>query len=143
MRLVWLLLLLASLAPAPASAQSEPLDSATASHLRAFITELQRAVHQNDSLAVARLVSYPLRVNAPRSIRWVRTRTQFIGRYSRIFTPVVRAAIAAQDPDSVFHNWQGFMIGDGEVWFQDRCPGAPTCTVHFAISAVNLDSLSR
>lgn len=42
---------------------------------------------------------------------------QFLAAYDKIVTAKVRNAITAQRYATLFANWQGVMIGDGEVWF--------------------------
>lgn len=104
----------------------------------AFLHSLQKGVAANDSSAVAGLINYPLRVNAPSGTYMVKSRAAFLGRYRQIFTPKVRDAIRAQVADSLFANWQGVMIGNGEVWFGSSCPPAtPSDCDRIAIQAIN------
>ena len=39
--------------------------------------------------------------------------------YARVFTPEVRAAVAAAKADDQFTRDQGVMIGNGEVWMNE------------------------
>ena len=86
-----------------------------------FLATLQRAVAANDRHAVAMLAHYPLRVNGVKGLKEAASPRDFERRYSAILTPHVRAAIMEQQGACLFANWQGVMIGDGEVWF-DRVP---------------------
>ena len=98
----------------------------------AFMKDLQSAVAKNDRKAIADMVSYPLRVSGEYRIH---NRTAFLRNYDRIFDPKVRHAIVKQVPECIFGNWQGFMAGLGEVWFE-RSAEDPT----FKIISVNTDS---
>jgi hypothetical protein len=106
-----------------------------------FFRHLQAAVLTNDSVAVASLVVYPLNVNDSLHQASVRTRRDFLQRYSAIFTPAVRHAVAVQLTDSLFANWQGIMIGNGQVWFGGECEQSPPegCS-HLAVFTINLDA---
>jgi hypothetical protein len=87
-----------------------------------FLAALQRAVAANDRKVVAGMVHYPVRVNGVKGQRAVSSSPDdFVRRYSAILTPHVRDAIAAQRTACLFANWQGIMIGKGEVRF-DREP---------------------
>jgi hypothetical protein len=96
---------------------------AIAQSSRHFVAEMQSLVKADDRQAIARLIDYPLLVN--RSVGThvtharIRNRQQFLANYDRIFNAKVKAAIL--DPKSIaclFNNDQGFMIGDGQLWFQ-------------------------
>ena len=106
-----------------------------------FLTTLQTAVTHDDSTAVAALVAYPLSVNRPHGGFAVGNRRTFLLRYRQIITPPVRRAILAQVPDSLFANWQGLMIGRGDVWFGPECgASAPKTCATLHIIAINLDA---
>ncbi len=97
-----------------------------------FFRRLQSAVEKNDRSAVAGMVLYPLRVSGEYRIH---NRTAFLRHYDRIFDAKGRKAISSQVPECIFGNWQGFMAGNGEVWFE-RYANDPT----FRVVAVNSKS---
>ena len=39
--------------------------------------------------------------------------------YARVFTPEVKAAVAAAKADNLFARDQGVMIGNGEIWMNE------------------------
>ena len=43
-------------------------------------------------------------------------------RYDEIFDGGVRCAILSANRKSVWANWQGFTIGNGEIWFDGIIP---------------------
>ena len=90
---------------------------------RAFLAALSAAVKAGDKQKVAAMVQYPLYVNTGKLRRLVRSRSEFAMDYDRIFTPAVRKAIERQVPECLFANWQGVMIGHGEVWFEEQKNG--------------------
>lgn len=95
------------------------LDSVFGAHApyRQFFETLQKAVAADDRPAVARLVDYPFQARIGGKAVKVRDAAHFVADYDRIVTPKVKRAIADQTYATLFVNWQGVMIGDGEVWF--------------------------
>jgi len=90
---------------------------------RAFLAEVQSAVAKGDKAKVATMISYPLLVNGSTSKTRIKTGAQFLSHYDRIFDEHVRQAIARQSAECLFGNYQGAMIGDGEVWFNEQANG--------------------
>ena len=121
--------LAALLATSAAGAAETRFDGVTEQEVAVFLATLQVALRADKPAAVADLVVFPLRVNAPTSKAFVKTRGEFVRGYARIFTPPVRSAILAQSAADLFRNWQGFMIGNGEIWFRGVCPD-PSCSTH-------------
>ena len=91
---------------------------------RAFLAALQAAVARGDKAKVATMISYPLLVNGKNSRTRITTAAQFLSRYDSIFDEQARQAIARQSAKCLFGNYQGAMIGDGEVWFNEQANGA-------------------
>lgn len=87
----------------------------------AVFTQLQKAVAADDGATVATLVRYPLRVEVDGKRREISNAAAFEKDYPHIMTPAVKQAILAQAFDDVFVNWQGVMIGQGQVWLTGRC----------------------
>lgn len=85
-----------------------------ASRAKTFLAELQAAVAKKDKAQFASLAQYPLRFNAAHRIK-ITTPAELIKRYSTIVTPQIRNAILDQSPSCLFGNYQGVMIGAGEV----------------------------
>ncbi len=70
------------------------------------------------------MIAYPLRLSVGNETHRVRNRTEFLAKYSKIFTPHVKQVINDQTPRCLFGNWQGAMVGQGELWFQQQSDGA-------------------
>jgi len=83
--------------------------------------ELQQGVASGDRAAVATLMRYPLRVDTDGNTREIADAATFQREYDSIVTPPVARAITAQSFDTVFANWQGVMIGNGQVWLNGTC----------------------
>jgi len=108
---------------------------ATASKSRAFLAGLKAAIEAGDKEEVSKMMHYPLRLNTAAGNFQIRTRAEFLSRYNQIIDSEVIATI--QDEMSsrcLFSNYQGFMIGDGQLWFQEISPG------EFRVNTINLSS---
>jgi hypothetical protein len=57
--------------------------------------------------------------------------------FPRIFNNHVRSAILSQKLDQAFHNYQGVMIGDGEVWIAQVCDDPACRNSRYLIRAIN------
>jgi hypothetical protein len=95
----------------------------------AFFEKLRAAVERNDRKAVAEMVHFPLRVNGKYRVA---NRKEFLRLYDRVFDAKVREAINQQRSECIFGNWQGFMAGRGDVWFEYRLKDP-----NFKVIAVN------
>jgi hypothetical protein len=102
----------------------DPQGEEVARKSRTFLAELQAAVSQGNKAQVAEMISYPLLVIHSSSKARVRTEAQFLTQYDSIFDAHVRQAIAQQTAKCLFGNYQGTMIGDGEVWYREQASGA-------------------
>jgi hypothetical protein len=74
----------------------------------------------------------------------VRSRAQLLSSFDGIFTATVRNAVLKATPDDVWGNDQGFMIGDGVIWFdsiiprsQAASPSVPNAKYPFKLITVN------
>lgn len=88
----------------------------------AFLAKFQAALKSNNREAVALLANYPLLVTGAAGRTQVRSRAQLLASFDAIFTATVRSAILKATPDDVWGNANGFMIGDGVIWFDGIMP---------------------
>lgn len=95
------------------------LDSLFGEHVayEKFFDRLKKAVGSNDKETVASMIDYPFRARIDGKALKIRDAAHFVADYDKIFTAKVKHAIANQSYATLFANWQGVMIGDGEVWF--------------------------
>lgn len=107
---------MAERSPEPANAAAVP------NAYGQFLSRLQAAVRADNKGAVVRLVDLPLRVNFAGGARTYKDRRSIERDFDRIFTPRVKQAILDQRADRLSTNYQGAMIGDGAVWFDQTCP---------------------
>ncbi|MCW8060438.1 hypothetical protein [Agrobacterium tumefaciens] len=116
--------LLSSGIPGSAAAQSaaetnQALDALFGSHApyQQFFEKLQKAIATSDKQAVASMVDYPFRARIAGKAIKINDAAHFLADYDKIITAKVKQAILKQTYPTLFANWQGVSIGDGEVWF--------------------------
>lgn len=104
----------------------------------AFIREVKEKVGSGDRNWVAGKVRYPVYVFVNGKERHISNARQLLSVYDEAFNTTVLNAIASQDPDEVFKNWQGIMIGDGQIWISIACRRSD-CTgpMDYGIGAIN------
>jgi hypothetical protein len=128
-QLASLVLIAALLPPTLLAAQTGPtaldksIDLSVGDHVKVkqILTELQAAVAKHNTVAVAALVHYPIKVNPGKKPFTVKNEKAFIKDYDGIITADIAAAIFKQKYEDLFVNSQGAMIGDGEVWITGFC----------------------
>lgn len=113
------------------------------SRYRAVIESLQQAVAANDSAAVAALVDYPIDVEIDGRKTAVNDEEGFIADYDRIMTPAIAKAIADTRYTNVLVNWQGVMLGNGEVWINGICKGASNGCDDFDVKVITIQPTMR
>ncbi|MBX9704885.1 MAG: hypothetical protein K5Q00_01410 [Gammaproteobacteria bacterium] len=79
-----------------------------------FLAKLQQALKAGNKRAVSKMIRYPLTVDGKPTIK---NPQDFIKNYDAIFGSAIIAAIAGQDPYTLFSNSQGVSITGGKVWF--------------------------
>ena len=77
---------------------------------------LKAAIAQGNKAEVANHILYPLHVNNENDKRLIQTRGEFVKQYDTIITQSIKDAIANQSAEELFANYQGIMIGNGEIW---------------------------
>lgn len=117
-------MLMALAAPLPAHAQTvnevnATLDTLFGDHVayKKFFDALTQAMAANDKQAIAAMVDYPFQARINGKAVKIRDSAHFVADYDKIVTEKVKQAVAKQTYASLFANWQGISIGDGELWF--------------------------
>ncbi|QHT62703.1 hypothetical protein GXP70_23800 [Paenibacillus lycopersici] len=102
------------------NAGENPFETAGITDPREFqkvFNAVKTAIAKGDKAEVANYILYPLRVNGASGSELIPTRREFVDQYDAIMTKPVRDAVANQSFDRLFINYQGVMVGNGEVWF--------------------------
>lgn len=99
------------------------IDTALGDHktYRDVFDRLQQGIAADDKPAVAALVVYPLEVRIDGKQRKIRNADQFVASWDGIVTPEIVRVVSKQRYRDLFVNWQGVMLGDGQVWINGIC----------------------
>jgi hypothetical protein len=84
----------------------------------AFLKTLQSAVSVGNCLKVASLIEFPLKAWANGGPITIQTESEFHARYSQVFTPELKKALAAARPETLTANQEGVTFDNGRVWFR-------------------------
>ena len=122
-----------------AAGVSDNLDALFGDHVpyQAFFDKLKKAVGSGDKETVASMVDYPFQARIGDKAVKIRDRKHFVADYDRVITSKVKDALARQTYATLFANWHGVMIGDGEIWFSGVCGDAACKQQTIRITAVN------
>jgi hypothetical protein len=87
---------------------------------QAFFKQAQRAVLTDDVEWLSRALSnYPFTVKLKAGQIKLKNKEDLKKHAKTIFNAKLKDAIRNQSSNSLFKNWQGVMIGDGEIWFSE------------------------
>ncbi|MGR6764010.1 hypothetical protein ACU1JV_19510 [Paenibacillus sp. T2-29] len=128
--------------PAAPNASQNPFEVAGIQDPKAFLDTfkaLQKAVADNDKEKVANYILYPLRVNDSEKSLTIPNKKDFLAKYDQIFTDAIREALVNQKTDDLFVNYQGVMVGSGELWLR-RATDNPK---QFGVFSINLETVAN
>lgn len=90
----------------------------------AFFQKLQAAVNAGAENQLASMVGYPMHAMQNGKRIQLRTRQQFLNQYQKLFNPAVVCAIKNAKDSDVWGNYQGFMVGNGVIWWDAVIPAS-------------------
>ena len=99
-----------------------------------FDKELRVAITQKDAVALAFLVTFPLRVNDAGGTISLNNPAALKSHFEEVFTPAVRKAILSEKNDDVGCNSEGIGYGLGVIWVNASKRG-------YSIWSVNRDAV--
>ncbi|MGB7251182.1 MAG: hypothetical protein WBC73_19770 [Phormidesmis sp.] len=86
--------------------------------VKEFVAQIRAAGVAGDRNTIVNLVHYPFTTYAAgEPLNTYRTPDELLADFDQVVTAPVITAMANADYGSLFVNYQGAMIGDGEVWF--------------------------
>lgn len=116
--------------------------SVTASD-KAFFEQIRKAILTDDAEWFSGAVSYPIELHLKKGTLHLARKADLKKHASLIFDERLKSLVRNQSASSLFKNWQGVMIGDGELWFSEV--GAKTgqeggLAWEYRITALNFDT---
>jgi hypothetical protein len=106
--------------------------------VKPFFEAIQKAVEQSDAIALSKMVKYPITLKNPKgkTVK-VFTSKEFVASYPQFITSQWKKAVLRQKYKELFANWQGVMIGRGEIWFSGICMSEPCSKYELKITGMN------
>ncbi len=87
---------------------------------KAFFDQVRKAVLTDDVEWLSRaLSSYPFTVKLKAGQIKLKNEADLKKHAPAILTAKLKEVVRNQSPDSLFKNWQGVMVGSGEIWFSE------------------------
>jgi hypothetical protein len=92
--------------------------------LESFIVTLKKAIANNDKIWITDHIFYPLKVRiSEKSTLDIKNRNQLLLQYDKIFTLALKLKISSTFSFNLFNNYQGVMLGDGQIWVNNGVNG--------------------
>lgn len=88
---------------------------------RKVFDALKADVANPNASRLAKAMNFPLNVRTAGRKLTIKSSKAFIANYSAIMRPSIVKAIESATYGELFVNYQGAMIGQGEVWIGSRC----------------------
>ncbi len=85
-----------------------------------FVRFLQEVINADQREKLSQLVFFPIVVVVANKKQTLGDSKAFLRHYDAVINNSVKSAVLMQDTNALFKNWQGVMIGRGELWFADR-----------------------
>lgn len=85
---------------------------------RAYISNVLRAIKENDVEWIAKEFVYPVVIKAGNEENEFATSQTFIPELRIHLTQTVREEILEKSKEPLFANWRGIMVGDGHLWIE-------------------------
>jgi hypothetical protein len=102
-----------------------------------FVSDVKKAVLKGDKIWLADILFYPLKVRiSEKLVLNLKNKNQFLSQYDKIFTADFKAVLGKTFSQNHFNNYQGVMIGDGEIWINNTLNASEAKPI-FQIIAIN------
>ncbi|MEY4031067.1 MAG: hypothetical protein RJA90_2360 [Bacteroidota bacterium] len=102
-----------------------------------FVSDAKKAISKGDKIWLAANLFYPLKVRiSEKSSVVLKNKNQFLLQYDKIFTTAFKSKLNNTFSHNLFNNYQGVMIGDGEIWINNTLNASEAKPI-FQIIAIN------
>jgi hypothetical protein len=101
-----------------------------------FVKRIKKSILENDKDWIANHVSYPIKVTVLKRRITIKNKQQLITNFDNIFYKGYRNKIKLCSPYNLFNNYQGAMLGLGEIWINNS-PEARERKFDYKIISIN------
>jgi hypothetical protein len=89
---------------------------------KAYVSSVKDAILKDNKEWLADQLRLPLLTVKSGHKLMINSKENFLVQYDKIINPYVHKQVADQDPENVFKNYAGFMIGGtGAIWVSQAC----------------------
>lgn len=81
-----------------------------------YFNSLKQLIARDDKKAVADSFIYPVSIVIDDKKTTFQNADEMVAQYDKVFTDKVKEAVAKQKVEDLFVNYQGVMVGNGELW---------------------------
>jgi len=104
---------------------------------KAFFQKIRLAVENHDAKWMAKNIGFPITVSLNGKRVPIKSEKSFITNYDIIVTKSIVDAVLSQDENDMFKNWQGIMVGHGQLWFNEYMDTDKTHSFYLIIAINN------
>lgn len=98
--------------------------------VEAYMKKVKTAILNNNKEWLSTQVSYPYKASTPEGkIVSLKNKQEFISKYSLVVSDGLKKRIANICTCNLFMNYRGVMLGNGEVWINERPGGKGLWTI--------------
>ena len=98
--------------------------------VEAYMKKVKTAILNNNKEWLSTQVSYPYKASTPEGkIVTLKNKQEFISKYSLVVSEGLKKRIANICTCNLFMNYRGVMLGNGEVWINERPGGKGLWTI--------------
>lgn len=102
-----------------------------------FVSDAKKAISKGDKIWLAANLFYPIKVRiSEKSSVVLKNKNQFLLQYDKIFTAGFKSKLNNTFSHNLFNNYQGVMIGNGEIWINNTNNSSEAKPI-FQIIAIN------
>ena len=111
--------------------------SGTDNDVENFMKRIKTSVFKGDKEWIANHINYPLTttLNGHKTIK-IKNRQQLIDNFDQIFYQAFKDKLRSFCVCNMFHNYQGTMLGNGDIWINDK-PNSTDEKFDYQITAIN------
>ena len=85
---------------------------------KVFFSKLKQLSTEKNIVELSKMILYPLRVKLNGKHVMINDAADFTKEFSRVWTTHVSDSLANQEEATLFCNYQGVMIGNGQIWIK-------------------------
>lgn len=85
-----------------------------------FARRIVRLVKSGNKKALSKMIAYPILVHLNGEETQIIDAESFLENYNKIANKKWKTAVLDADIDGMLHNYMGFCLGNGEIWFSEQ-----------------------